>query len=203
MCDGPAFRSAVAGSQPRHFRSVLPTSFCFNVRRMVHVRLAVAADGDAIGEVEVETWRVAYAGLIPAETIAGFDAEPRKQMWRDGLAREHKAGTAVFVAEGDAGVVGFAWVGASRDEVGSAELYAIYLHPASWGTGVGRALLERAEESMRESGFVDALLWVIDGNERAARFYEAAGWFQDGRKIAEIAVFAGVDTPQLRYRKRL
>lgn len=112
---------------------------CFNVRRMIHVRLAVAADGDAIGEVEVETWRVAYAGLILVETIAGFDAEPRKQMWRDGLAREHKAGTAVFVAEGDGGVVGFAWVGASRDEAGSAELYAIYLHPASWGTGVGRA----------------------------------------------------------------
>lgn len=53
---------------------------------------------------------------------------------------------------------------------------------------------------MRESGFVDALLWMIDGNERGARFYEAAGWFQDGRKIAE---FAGVDTTQLRYRKRL
>lgn len=167
---------------------------------MVLVRPAVAADGDAIGEVEVETWRVAYAGLLPEETIAGFDAEPRKQMWRDGLAREHKPGTAIFAAEDDGNVVGFAWVGGCRDEAGSAELYAIYLNPANWGTGVGRALLERAEESMRESGFADALLWMLDGNERGARFYETAGWFQDGRRIAE---FEGISTTQVRYRKNL
>ena len=164
------------------------------------MRTAIAADGDAIGEVEVETWRVAYAGLLPDETIAAFDAEPRKQMWREGLSREHKPGTAIFAAEDDGKVVGFTWVGACRDEAASAELYAIYLHPASWGTGAGRLLLERAEESMRESGFDRALLWMLDGNERGARFYRAAGWVEDGSKVAE---FAGVETVQVRYRKRL
>jgi len=48
---------------------------------------------------------------------------------------------------------------------------AIYAVPFRWGEGVGRALIERAEASMRDSGFGKALLWVRRGNKRAASFY--------------------------------
>ncbi len=123
-------------------------------------------------------------------------------MWRDGLGRTPRPGSATFVVEDGGEVVGFASVGASRDEDAEqeAELYAIYLHPSRWGTGIGRALLQRAEESMRSSGFRRALLWVLEGNERAERFYRAAGWEQDGRKVEE---FQGATVTELSYRKDL
>ena len=169
---------------------------------MVTVRAAVADDADAIGRVQVETWRVAYRGLMPDEAIAGFDVEGRQRLWREGLARVPRPGSATFVAELDGEVVGFASVGRSRDEeaANEGELYAIYLHPSRWDQGIGRALLERAEESMRAFGFERAVLWVMEGNERGERFYRAAGWERDGRKVD---TFQGAEVAELRYRKAL
>src|SRR4029453_3922458 len=92
--------------------------------------------------------------------------------------------------EADEGI-GFARVGASReDEDGDGEregeLYAIYLDPRCWGRDIGKALLLRAEESLRGSGFRRAVLYVLEGNERAQRFYRAAGWEQYGSKLDDF-----------------
>ena len=164
------------------------------------VRPATSADGDAIGRIQVETWTTAYAGLLPQETIAAFDVGARQALWREGLARTPRPGSATFVAVVDDEVIGFATVGASHSEDGTGELYAIYVHPASWGTGAGRALIERAEASLRASGFPGALLWVLEGNDRALRFYRPAGWEHDGEKTDD---FQGATVTELCYRKRL
>jgi GNAT superfamily N-acetyltransferase len=166
---------------------------------VVTVRLARAEDAHEIGRIQVETWRAAYTGLIPDEAIAGFDVESRQRMWREWF-REPWPRSVVFVAEREGEVVGFAHTGPCREEESVGELYAIYVLPASWGAGAGRALIEQAEESMRSSGFRRALLWVLEGNERAIRFYETAGWEQDGRKVDQ---FQGATVAELRYRKAL
>ena len=33
---------------------------------------------------------------------------------------------------------------------------------------------------LRDEGFFDAILWVLEENPRARRFYEHAGWTADG-----------------------
>jgi ribosomal protein S18 acetylase RimI-like enzyme len=164
------------------------------------VRRATGFDADAIGRVQVETWRTAYADLLPQETIDAFDVSARQALWREGLGRAPRPGSATFVALVDDEVVGFAAVGASHSEDGAGELYAIYVHPAHWGHGAGRALIARSEASLRESGFPTAVLWVLEGNERAERFYRAAGWERDGEKED---VFQGALVTELRFRKQL
>ena len=171
-----------------------------NVRAVHTVRQATAADADAIGRIQVESWRAAYSGLLPEETIAAFDVEARRQMWREGLSRTPRPGSATFVAVVDEEIVGFATVGASLSEDGTGELWAIYVHPTTWSRGTGRALIEASEQSLRDSGFTQALLWVLEGNERAERFYRAAGWTRDGEKED---VFQGATVTELRYRKQL
>lgn len=146
----------------------------------------------------METWRAAYRGLMPDEAVAQFDVEAQQRLWRERLAGAPRPGSANFVAELDGEVVGFASVGASHSEEEAGELYAIYLHPSCWDRGIGRALIEQAEESMRSSGFARAILWVMEGNERAERFYRAAGWEQDGRRLDD---FQGAEVAELRYRK--
>ena len=167
---------------------------------MPKIRAAAADDANAIGRIQVETWTTAYAGLLPQETIDAFDVGARQAMWREGLDRTPRPGSATFVALVDDEIVGFASVGASHSEEGTGELYAIYVHPARWGLGAGRALMDRAEASMRDSGFPAALLWVLAGNERAERFYRTAGWEQDGDRVDD---FQGATVTELRYRKRL
>ena len=172
-----------------------------NVRAMTTVRPATAADADAIGRIQVESWRAAYAGLLPAETIAAFDVEARRQMWREGLSRAPTAGSATFVAVDDDEIVGI------RD---GRRLPVRGRRPASCGRSTstrrrGARRRARADRSVRASRCAtrasrSALLWVLDGNERAERFYRAAGWERDGEKED---VFQGATVTELRYRKQL
>jgi len=98
-------------------------------------------------------------------------------------------------------IVGFVSVGSSRDPDTDAELFAIYVLPEHWGTGVGRTLIESGEEELRTLGHEEAILWVLDDNPRARRFYELAGWSVDGA-AREIRIF-GFDISEVRYAKRL
>ena len=65
------------------------------------------------------------------------------------------------------------------------ELHAIYLHPAAWDQGVGRALFRQGEDALRSLGYRSAILWVLETNRRARDFYEAAGWRADGETKIE------------------
>lgn len=165
---------------------------------MTTVRPATLADADAIGRIHAETWRAAYASVFPE---AAFDVEERRRWWREWLAREPQPPHAVFAAEVDGAVVGFAGVGRSRDDAEVGELYTLYVAPERWGTGAGRALIESAEASLRDHGFREAMLWVLEGNERAARFYRAAGWTHDGGR--KVEAMAGAEVVEVRYRKPL
>jgi len=88
----------------------------------------------------------------------------------------------VLIAQREGRVIGFAALGRARDPDGggAGEVYAIYAHPAAWDTGAGRALMRTALEQLRELGYQEATLWVLDSNERARRFYEKGGWRADG-----------------------
>ncbi len=81
-----------------------------------------------------------------------------------------------------------------------AELYALYVRPAWWSTGTGRALMERVLARTGAAGYQSVTLWVLRDNERARRFYERAGFAPDGA----TNVLAGLgDILEVRYRRPL
>jgi GNAT superfamily N-acetyltransferase len=144
------------------------------------IRPADPADARAIAEVHVASWRWAYASDLPQDTLDRLSVDEREGMWRDAIADPR---VAVEVADRDGQVVGFVSTGPTRDHdavEGTGELFAIYLDEAVAGTGVGAALLERAELDLRAAGFERVSLWVLASNVRARRFYERHGWAWDG-----------------------
>jgi GNAT superfamily N-acetyltransferase len=159
---------------------------------MTAIRPGRPEDAEAVAGVHVETWRAAYVNVFPQEQLRNLSIERRAEQWRS---------TPPLVAEVDGKIVGFVSVGPSRDADGDGELYAIYVRPEHWGTGVGRALIAAGEERLRELGHHEAVLWVLEDNPRARRFYEAAGWTADGT-TRPIEIFGG-EVPEVRYRKRL
>jgi GNAT superfamily N-acetyltransferase len=164
------------------------------------IRRATRSDAEAIAEVQVRTWQVAYRGQLPDELLDTLSVERRASNWR----RMLDAGDPVFVAARADALVGFASVGVCRDEDAArdcGEVYAIYVEPASWGLGLGRALIERSVDELRGRGHRDATLWVLEANSRARRFYEAAGWFPDGGRKTEQQ--RGAELREVRYRRRL
>jgi GNAT superfamily N-acetyltransferase len=94
--------------------------------------------------VHVETWQAVYAHALPVDQLAALTVDQRAPGWR--------RWPPTFVAEKEGVIVGFIDVGASRDEDADAELFSLYVHPDSWGTGVGRALIEAASCVFASSG---------------------------------------------------
>jgi len=166
----------------------------------VEIRPARAEDAASLACVHVATWQAAYTHVFGTERLAGIEAERRVQAWERSL-REPAAHDAVFVAvEQDAGIVGFASVGSCRDgpHVPGGELYALYVLPEEWGTGIGTALHAAGLDALRSAGYEEAILWVLEDNPRARRFYEREGWRADGgRRTSE---YLGVETTEVRYR---
>jgi ribosomal protein S18 acetylase RimI-like enzyme len=89
-------------------------------------------------------------------------------------------------------VVGFSYVGPSEED-GVRELYAIHVDPGHLGGGVGKLLMVDALEHLGDH----AVLWVLEGNARARRFYERGGWRADG--VTRDEEMGGEPTHQLRY----
>jgi ribosomal protein S18 acetylase RimI-like enzyme len=158
----------------------------------VQVRRARPEDAAAIAEVHARTWRAAYEHVFGAELLAA--RTPDVALWEGVLARGRSD---VHVAD-DEGVVGFVSTGESRDADAAAELYAIYVLPNGWGTGAGTALMRAGLDAMRARFSGEAVLWVLEDNPRARRFYEREGWTVDGARKEEE--WLGVPISEVRYR---
>lgn len=147
------------------------------------VRPASVEDVTAIASVRVAAWLAAYRDLLPQPLLDRLDvpseAANRRRAWDEQHA---DARVAELVAEVDGEVVGWAVAGPSRDDShsGEGELLALYVRLEAWGTGAGHRLLLAAQAHLRAHGFDRAYLWVLEGNERAASFYERHGWYEDG-----------------------
>jgi GNAT superfamily N-acetyltransferase len=169
----------------------------------MEIRRALPDDALGVATVHVRSWQAAYRGLLPDAYLDELDVEQRRAGWASAIAETDwpRSGTLV-AAEANANIVGFANVGPARDDdldpsvIG--ELAAIYVVPGVWGSGVGRRLMVAAVNVLRDAAFSAAILWVLEGNDRAQRFYEIGGWQLDG--AAKDVVIADTALAEVRYR---
>ncbi len=157
----------------------------------------------AMGRIHVESWQAAYVGVVPQAHLDGLDGNERGRNWTDAITADPEpAHGRRLVVEVDDVVVGLALVIPDRDgEEGVGEIPLIYVHPTAWGHGAGFALLVECESELRRRGFAEAVLWVLEANERARRFYERQGWRTDGgTKVEDLG---GVELTEVRYRRSL
>jgi GNAT superfamily N-acetyltransferase len=70
-----------------------------------------------------------------------------------------------------------------------AHVSAVFTHPDRWREGIAAGMLAAAEDAMRAGGYREVQLWT-PSEAPARRFYEASGWYHDGREqwLAELAL---------------
>ena len=168
----------------------------------LQIRRATPDDAVTVATIQVHGHRFAYAGLLPQP--AGDDEwiARRAEVWRRLLAADQPGQG--FVAVRADRAIGFVTVGPADEPTlpsTTGQLFSLYLEPDVIGTGVGRALHECAVDALRAGGFTDAVLWVLEENARARRFYERAGWWFDGTRNDHVR--DGHARHELRYRSRL
>lgn len=181
---------------------------------MPEVRHETPDDAEAIAGVHVRAWQAGYAGLVPADVLDRLNIAAWAQRRRDvGTADpEHPFRTLVATEAGQ--VVGFSTFGPyridqDRDRLdpGYGEIVSMYVEPTHWGRGVGRSLLAASIAGLTEQGWRTMRLWVLDGNHRARRFYEAAGLHTDGeRSVYQVPRSPGqtpVGLDEVRYLARI
>jgi ribosomal protein S18 acetylase RimI-like enzyme len=170
-------------------------------RDTVIIRTARVPDAEAITHVRVAAWRAAYRGLMPESYLDRADLEDTEaEHLRDRL-RSIGDGAHISVAEVGGRIVGYCaygCAGGDGTEPARGDVYDLYVHPDVWHRGIGRRLLVYATHHFKAQGFGEATLFVIEGNTRARKFYEQAGWKTDGYR--GIYEWPGFSLPILRYR---
>lgn len=150
----------------------------------VLIRPASQADAAEIAVCHVTGWQAGVAGVVAAQYLSSLSVADSHRRWAAGLAT---VGHAVMVAVVDQQIAGFTRTGPSVAEPGEAELGVpsrgelreLYVRPDHWGTGVANQLHGAAVAALADS-CDRAVLWVVEGNERALRFYRRRGWRLDG-----------------------
>lgn len=160
---------------------------------MTTIRPATAHDAAGIAKVYVDTWRSAYAAVLPHQGLLGMSYEDQARQWSRMIRNRPGAQSVIVATEADHGVVGFASVGPARfgdrpaagrfagegnAKVG--EVYTLYVLPDFQERGVGRRLLAGAFAALVEKHYSCAFLWVLRDNH-SRYFYERVG----GKAVAE------------------
>jgi len=180
------------------------------------IRAGSAADAAQVAAVQREGWFAAYTGIIADEIIDRVTTPDGGARVRRSFRTRPWQRMIVAVPDGgNAGVIGYAAFGPETDVLSApwphplstdgeerrvAELYALYVHPAWWSTGTGRALMERVLAGTTRAGYLSLTLWVLRDNGRARRFYERAGFAPDGA-VNMLDRLGGVN--EIRYRRAL
>jgi len=168
-----------------------------------HLRRAVEADAEAIAALHVRSWQYAYRGQLPDSFLDHLsnEVDTRIDFWRTHIATSYSGRHEIWAIDVDAQLNGFAALGPARDDKmdSASELYAIYVDPDRWRRGLGSELLAHAARRFIGLGYSAAILWVLESNLRARRFYERAGWTLDGGTKTENLP-DGTELHEVRYR---
>jgi ribosomal protein S18 acetylase RimI-like enzyme len=150
----------------------------------VTCRTATADDEEVLHRLDVAAWST--DSLFPSV----LDKIANGPFFGDRCSPDE-----VVVAVLDGEVVGYARLTVPTplpENAHVAEVNGFAVSPTARGRGVGRVLLEAAEQRARAAGAVKLSLRVLSTNAAARRLYERAGYVVEGRLRGEFRI-NGVD----------
>jgi len=157
------------------------------VKNVAQVRRAQTDDCAGLARVQVDSYRMAYAGLLPEDYLARFTYEEQEQDWHDWLVS--RPNDILLVAESDRGeIMGYALgrPGPSNIAPYDSELLALHIRHVYRRQGIGRLLIAAMARELKRQGCSSLMLWILQKNP-ARSFYEQLG----GRLIGEQTVMLG------------
>ncbi|NHD17194.1 MULTISPECIES: GNAT family N-acetyltransferase [unclassified Actinopolyspora] len=149
------------------------------------VRRATVDDVPAIARINVASWRSAYRNLVPEEALTELDSDEIARSYRELLASPVPERAILLARRADT-IAAFSGVSPVRvpqrdayPEHRTGELVSLYADPQWLGRGAGRAVHDAALGHLADHGFTRAVLWILEGNDHAADFYQRHGWTPD------------------------
>jgi GNAT superfamily N-acetyltransferase len=149
------------------------------------IRKADAADSAGLARVQVDSYRIAYAGIFPQSYLDHFTHEEQEQDWRDLISADFE--DVLLVAESEVGeIIGYALGAkdAGKDGPYAGELVALHVRRTAQGQGIGRQLIAATARELHRAGCQSLMVWVLEENPARA-LYEHLGGQLIGEKEFE------------------
>ena len=149
------------------------------------VRNAVRGEANQIAKIHVDSWQVAYRGLMPQSYIDQFTRERRERMWTR-VMTEQLAN--LIVVEKQKEIVGFLSYElpnhSSEDK--TAIVTCCYVSPLYFGQGAGSALFDELETRLLSTPVMQISLKALDTNKQGLNFYKKCGFVRSGDEESEV-----------------
>jgi GNAT superfamily N-acetyltransferase len=156
------------------------------------IRPARLDDAEGIARAHTASWRTSYRGILPDTILERIDVDQRAASWRRVLVdRSIYALVAFDVTHHD--IVGLCDAGRSRSDPGMGEVYRMYLEHHARRHGLGREMFEQVTAWLRARELRSLIIWVLDNNHHARRFYEAMGGRAGQRVASSVSGFPVVE----------
>jgi len=153
----------------------------------VSVREAQPGDVPEIARIQVDTWRTAYASILPAPVLDALSVEAAVPAWLAAVQEPPSPRHHLLVALEQEFLVGFTAVAPADDlEEGDPDPEATVnigplLVEPRWGRrGHGSRLLAAAIDHARGDGMARAIAWIPTADSASLDFLRSAGWEPDG-----------------------
>jgi ribosomal protein S18 acetylase RimI-like enzyme len=148
-------------------------------RTDVLVRPAKNADAERLADIFAETWRSAYAGIIPHQHLDNLIQRRSKTWWMAAI----RGSDGLLVVEHGGEVAGYATYGSARSRGRhQGEIFELYIAPIYQGVGLGEHLFEACRARIDARGLRGLVVWALADNEAAKDFY----WRRGGRPFKTV-----------------
>lgn len=147
----------------------------------IEVRLAERCDVDELGKIQTSSWKSAFSSILSSDTLEIYtDVVKCTEM----LERVFDANRGnLYIASLNGKPCGeLFWCETGEDMPQNAQIIAIHSLENSWGTGIGKAMMNRALSDIQIRGKSIVSLWVFKDNLRARKFYEKCGFIYSGEE---------------------
>lgn len=145
-----------------------------------------------VSNVYEQSWKCAYKYIIPQPYLDGISVGHWVEYLCQGKSHN------LVVVENDT-IIGTSSFSKSRfaKYKNYGEIISIYFLPEYIAKGYGKLLLDRTIKELKKLGYMRILLWVLEDNHKARRFYEKYRFVLSGEEM--LVNIGGKDLKEIMY----
>ena len=135
-------------------------------------------DMDTVCGIVNENWKHVYSGYVNPLLLNSDGCAARTRRLKTDFAAYRLS---EYVWEEEDRVSAMLSVGDTTDAdmTGAFEIWRIYVASQSQGKGIGKMLMEFAEQKAEEQGYKEIVIWAFKNNHHAVSFYQKRGYSLD------------------------